>query len=150
MRHKPRILFFSTGDSARSQMAEGFTRELAGDEIVAVSTAVQSASADPLAGQVMNEVRVDISAQRPKQVADALKEHFSYVVMVCDASQEKFPVWPFCRNIIRWSVIDPERVDGNGENKREAFRSMRNEIRRKVQEMLRQILPRIQEGLECR
>jgi arsenate reductase (thioredoxin) len=147
MRHKPRILFFSTGDSVRSQMAEGFTRDIAGDEIVAVSTAVQSASADPLAGQVMNEVSVDISARRPKQVADALKEHFAYVVTVCDASQEKFPVWPFCRNIIRWSVIDPERVDGNVENKRAAFRSVRNEIRRKVQEMLRQILPRIQEGL---
>jgi hypothetical protein len=66
---------------------------------------------------------------------------------VCDASQEKFPVWPFCRNIIRWSVIDPERVDGNVESKRTAFRSVRNEIRRKVQEMLRQILPRIQKGL---
>ncbi|MGC2765942.1 MAG: arsenate reductase ArsC [Candidatus Acidiferrum sp.] len=147
MRHKPRILFFSTGDSARSQMAEGFTRDLAGNEVVAVSTAVKSASTDPLAGQVMNEVSVDISAQRPKQISDALKEHFSYVVTLCDASQERFPVWPFCRNIIRWSVIDPERVDGNVENKRAAFRTVRNEIRRKVEEMLRQILPRIQEGL---
>jgi arsenate reductase (thioredoxin) len=142
MLHKPRVLFFSTGDSARSQMAEGFTRDLAGNEVVAVSTAVQSPNADPITRLVMNEVRVDISAQRPKHVAEALR------VMVCDASQEKFPVWPFCRNIIRWSVIDPERVDGNVDSKREAFRGVRNEIRRKVKELLRQILPRLQEGLQ--
>jgi arsenate reductase (thioredoxin) len=141
--HKPRVLLFSTGDSTRSQMAEGFLHTLAGDELVAVSTAVQSTETDPLAREVMKEVGVDISGQHPKDVAQSLREHFSYVITVCDASREKFPVWPFARNIFRWSLIDPERVDAPAEQKREVFRRVRDEIRRKVTEFLAQNLPRL-------
>jgi len=141
--HKPRVLLFSTGDSTRSQMAEGFLRTLAGDEIIAVSTAVQSAQPDPLTREVMSEVGVDISGQRAKNVAESLKEHFSYVITVCDASKERFPVWPFTRNIIHWNLIDPERVTGQTEQKREAFRYVRDEIRRKVMEFLTQDFPQL-------
>jgi arsenate reductase len=93
-------------------MAEGFLRTFAGDELIAVSTAVQSLQPDPLAVEVMNEVGVDISGQRAKEVAESLKEHFSCVVTVCDASKERFPVWPFGRNIFHWSLLDPETSDG--------------------------------------
>jgi arsenate reductase (thioredoxin) len=124
-------------------MAEGFLHTLAGDELVAVSTAVQSTETDPLAREVMKEVGVDISGQHPKDVAQSLREHFSYVITVCDASREKFPVWPFARNIFRWSLIDPERVDAPAEQKREVFRRVRDEIRRKVTEFLAQNLPRL-------
>jgi protein-tyrosine-phosphatase len=139
MDHKPRVLFFSTGDSTRSQIAEGFLRQFAGDELLAVSTATQSAEADPLARDVMKEVGIDISGQHPKGVAESLKDHFSYVVTICDASKERFPVWPFARIILRWSLVDPEQVKGSTEQKREVFRRVRDEIGWKVREFLGQV-----------
>jgi arsenate reductase len=133
--HKPRVLFFSTHDSTRSQIAEGFLRNFAGEEFVAVSTA-QSPEADPLAGDVMKEVGIDISGQQPKQIGESFKEHFSYVVSICDASREKFPVWPFTRNIVRWSLADPELVKGSAEQQKEMFRRVRDEIGRNVRQLL--------------
>lgn len=143
MTQKPKVLFFSTGDSTRSQMAEGFLRELAGDEVVAASTAVQSVEPDPLALEVMKEVGVDISGQRPQDIAHFFKEHFAYVVTLGDAAIEKFPVWPFSRNVRNWSLADPERMGGSVEQKREAFRGVRDEIRRHVREFLSQSFPQL-------
>jgi hypothetical protein len=80
MDHKPRVLFFSIGDSTRSQIAEGFLRSFAGDEFVAMSTATRSLEADPLAWEVMREAGIDISGQRAKDIKESLTEHFSYVV----------------------------------------------------------------------
>jgi protein-tyrosine-phosphatase len=137
--HKPRVLFFSAGDSTRSQIAEGFLRAFAGHELVAVSTATQSVEADPLAREVMKEVGIDISEQHPKEVAESLREHFSYVVTLCDSSREKFPIWPFTRNILHWSLIDPERVQGPTEQKREAFRCVRDDICRNVRDFMDQL-----------
>ena len=146
MNHKPKVLFFSTGDSTRSQMAEGFLRTFAGDELIAVSTAVRSPQSDPLAVEVMNEVGVDISRQRAKDVAESLKEHFSCVVTVCDASKERFPVWPFTRNIFHWSLLDPETVDGPLEQRREVFRQVRDEIKAKVRNFAAQTLVELHAG----
>jgi len=136
MNHKPRVLFFSTGDSTRSQIAEGFLRSFAGDEFVAMSAATRSLEADPLAREVMQEVGIDISEQHAKDVKESLTEHFSYVVTVCDASREKFPLWPFTCNILHWSVLDPEQAQGTTERKRQVFRHVRDEISRRVREFL--------------
>ncbi len=141
MIHKPKVLFFSTGDSTRSQMAEGFLRAYAGDDLVAASTAVGSVEPDPLTIEVMKEVGVDISTQRPKDIAQFFKEHFSCVVTVCDASREKFPIWPFTHNIRNWNLADPERITGSLEQKREAFRRVRDQIRREVRDFLSQSFP---------
>jgi arsenate reductase len=127
-------------------MAEGFLRTFAGDKLIAVSTAVRSLQPDPLAVEVMNEVGVDICAQRPKNVAESLKEHFSCVVTVCDSSRERFPVWPFTRNIFHWSLLDPETVDGPTEQRREVFRRVRDEIRAKVREFAMQTLVELHAG----
>ena len=83
---------------------------------------------------------IDIAAVHAKHVADALKEPFSYVVSVCDASREKFPVWPFCRNLIRWSLIDPEQMHSPDQEKRIAFRHVRDEISERVKVLAGQIL----------
>ena len=136
MNHKPRVLFFSTGDSTRSQIAEGFFRRFAGDEFVAMSAATRSLEADPLAREVMQEVGIDISGQHAKDVKESLTEHFSYVVTVCDASREKFPLWPFTCNILHWSVLGPEQAQGTTERKRQVFRHLRDEIRRRVREFV--------------
>ena len=112
MNHKPRALFFSIGDSTRSQIAEGFLRSLTGDEFVAMSTATRSLEADPLAREIIREVGIDISGQHAKDIKESLTEH-SYVVTVCDASRDKFSLWPFTSNILHWSVLDPEQAPGN-------------------------------------
>jgi len=140
----PKVLFLSTGDTTRSQMAEGFLRKFAGDQVVAASTAVQSVEHDPLVVEVMKEVGVDISSQKPKDVAHFFKESFSHVVTLCDSTTEKFPVWPFSRNVRNWSLPDPERVSGTSEQKREAFRRVRDEIDRDVREFVRQSFPQLQ------
>jgi arsenate reductase len=136
MDHKPRVLFFSTSDSTRSQMAEGFLRKLAGEELAVVSTAVQSSDSDPLAAEVMKEIGVDISWQQSRGVKESLKEHFSYVITVSDDSRERSPVWPFTRSLFHWNIADPESVNGTSEQRREAFRHVRDEISWKVREFL--------------
>jgi arsenate reductase len=139
MNHKPRVLFFSVGDSTRSQIAEGFLRTFAGHEFIAVSTATQSVEIDPVAREVMREVGIDISGQRGKELRESLKEHFSYVVTICDVSREKSPVWPFARNILHWSLFDPERVQGTTDERRQVFREARDEIGRRVREFLDEV-----------
>ena len=136
MNHKPRVLFFSIGDSTRSQIAEGFLRTFAGDEFVAMSAATRSLEADALAREVMQEVGIDISGQHAKDIKESLTEHFSYVVTVCDASREEFPLWPFTCNILHWSVLDPQQAQGTTERKRQVFRHVRDEISLRVRDFL--------------
>jgi arsenate reductase len=101
-----------------------------------MSAATRSLQADPLAREVMQEVGIDISGQHAKDTKESLTEHFSYVVTVCDASREKFPLWPFTCNILHWSVLDPEQAQGTTEEKRQVFRHVRDEISRRVREFL--------------
>jgi arsenate reductase len=142
MDRKPKVLFFSTGDSTRSQMAEGFLRTFAGDECIAVSTATEPPELNPLAVEVMNEVGVDIAGQHAQDVAHSFKEQYACVVTVCDSPRERFPLWPFTRNILQWSLVDPATVKGSLEQRREAFRRVRDEIGKKVEEFIEQTLPR--------
>lgn len=120
-------------------MAESFLHAFAGDRIAAASTAVQSTDFDPIAGDVMEEAGADIVALNSKDVKDALKEHFSYVVTVCDASREKFPVWPFCRNIIHWDMIDPKVEAESTSQKKQVFRKVRDDIAQRVKVLIDQI-----------
>jgi arsenate reductase (thioredoxin) len=139
--HKPKVLFFSTGDSTRSQMAEGFLNAFAGDKLIGVSTAVQTPERNPLTVEVMKEVGVDISDQQAEALPQSLKEHFAYVITVCDASRERFPVWPFTRNLFHWSLPDPTTAKGSPEERKTAFRRVRDEIRQKVKEFASQRVP---------
>jgi len=136
MNHKPRVLFLSVGDSTRSQIAEGFLRTFAGEEFVAMSAATRSPEADPLAREVMQEVGIDIAGQHAKDIKESLTEHFSYVVTVCDASREEFPLRRFTCNILHWSVLDPQQAQGTTERKRQVFRHVRDEISRRVRDFL--------------
>ena len=131
MIRKPKVLFFSTGDSTRSQMAKGFLEAFAGDKLTAVSAAVQSPDRDPLTVEVMKEVGIDISEQHSEDIAQSLKEHFAFVITVCDASRERFPVWPFTRNLFHWSLPDPTAVKGSPEELKTSFRRVRTKSGRK-------------------
>ncbi|MGH9496847.1 MAG: arsenate reductase ArsC [Candidatus Sulfotelmatobacter sp.] len=142
MEKKMKVLFLSTGNSTRGQMAEGFARQFAGDRLVAVNAGIESPESNPLVTEVMKEVGVDIAGQRPKNVAQSLREHFGYVVTLYDASRERSPVFPFTTNLLRWSVKDPAAADGSSEQKAEEFRHVRDEIKVKVQGLLNEIAQR--------
>jgi arsenate reductase (thioredoxin) len=139
MPKKPKVLFLSTGNSARSQMAEGFMRHLAGDRFVIASAGIEPGGINPMAVEVMAEIGIDISKQKPKNVTESLREHFAYVTTVFDAAKERAPVFPFTPNLVRWNLIDPSQTGGSYENVRDAFRRVRDEIKSKVEVFLKDI-----------
>lgn len=135
MYRKPRILFFSTGNATRSQMAAAFLPLAAGDEVVGASTAVQSTEIDPLAAEVLSEVGVALPDRPAKPVAQSLKENFACVVTLSDDSKERSPIWPFTRRVVHWNLKDPAAVDAPSEQRRDEFRRVRDEIRRNVEQL---------------
>ena len=142
MNHKPKVLFFSTGNATRSLMAAAFLRRKLGREVVEeASTAVNSPEASPLTQEVMQEVGVDISPIQAKDVKASFREHFAFVVTLSDDSQERSPVWPFTKNIVHWNLPDPASVEGSPEGKKAMFRRVRDEIARRVDEFALEVAP---------
>ena len=111
-RHKPRVLFLSTGNATRSLIAEGFLRTLTGDQFDVASSAVEHGASNPLANEVMKEAGIDISGHEPKNIAQSVKESFSYVITICDSAKEKSPVFPFTLHLLHWSIADPSTAGG--------------------------------------
>ena len=144
MRRKPKVLFISTGNASRSQMAERFLEEMTRGEIEAESTAVKSVDVNPTAVEVMQEVGIDLMTREPKQVSESLKEHFAYVVTLSDDAKERSPVWPFTRNIEHWNMPDPASESESSERNVEAFRHVRDDISRRVIEFSRKLTPQVQ------
>ena len=136
MERKMKVLFLSTGNSTRSQMAQGFLSALAADRLLALSAGVKPGILDPLAAEVMNEVGIDILGQESIDVAQALKIHFGYVVTLYDAAKERSPIFPFTFNLLPWSILDPMTVTGSPAQRKDAFRSVRDEIHLHVQGFL--------------
>jgi arsenate reductase len=142
MNHKPKVLFFSTGNATRSRMAAAFLRRRLGREVVEeASTAVKSPEASPLAREVMEEVGVDISWCEAREIQDSFREHFAYVVTLSDDSRERSPVWPFTRNIVHWNLPDPASGEGPPDQKKAVFRRVRDEIARHVDEFAIEFAP---------
>lgn len=129
---KPRVMFLCTGNSARSQIAEGSLRHLAGDRFEVVSAGTEPAGLNPLAVEVMREVGIDLSGHRSKAVEEYLGEHFAFLVTVCDAAREKCPIFPGAVQRLHWSLADPAAEKGDLEQRRAAFRRTRDEIAERV------------------
>ena len=127
-----RILFLCTGNSCRSQMAEGFARHLKGDQLEAYSAGIETHGLNPHAVKVMAEAGVDISAQTSKHV-DSLKDiELDYVVTVCDHAAERCPVFSGNSRVIHRSFDDPPKLAQNARSQEEAlvhYRRVRDEIR---------------------
>ena len=137
MDKKPRVLFLSIRNSVRGQMAEGFLRSLAGNRFVATSGGIESVGEiDPMAAEVMAEEGIDITTQRPKNVVEWFKEHFAYVITLADTAKERSPVFPFTPHLLHWSLKDPSIVEGSEEEKRRAFRQVRDEIKLSVRQFV--------------
>ena len=131
-----RVLFVCTHNSARSQMAEGYLRELGGDEFVAASAGTEPGTLNPLAVQAMAEDGVDISLQRSKSVERYLAEAFDLVITVCDDAAERCPIFPGARQRLHWSFPDPSRVFGADDQRFAAFVTVRDAIRARVEREL--------------
>lgn len=135
---KQRVLILCTGNSARSQMAEGLLRELAGEPIEVFSAGTKPSTVNPLAIEAMRERGVDISAQRSKHLNEYLNQPFDYVITVCDNAAESCPVFPGRAHRVHWSFPDPAAAQGSDEERLQVFRQVRDDIEARLREWLAQ------------
>ena len=126
---KLKILFLCTGNSCRSQMAEGWARKLKSDCIEPFSAGVYPVAISLRAIKVMAEAGIDIFDQYPKHVNDLLNIDFDYVITLCDNAKEICPVYPGKTKMIHKPFSDPSFLTGSDETVMSAFRKVRDEIR---------------------
>jgi arsenate reductase len=134
-----RVLILCTGNSARSQMAEGLLRQDAGDRFEVFSAGVEPSQVRPQAIEAMREVGIDISAQRSKSVDEFLGEEFDYVITVCDNANERCPVFPGKTKRIHWSFEDPAAATGDEKAQFDVFRRVRDQIRQRLTEWVSEV-----------
>ena len=138
--NKLRVLILCTGNSARSQMAEGLLRHIGGTRYEVFSAGTKPVGLNPLAIEAMREAGIDISAQRSKSVAEFAGQKFATVITVCDNAAEECPVFPGAPQRVHWSVTDPAAVSGTREEKLGAFRKVRDELERRIQSFVSSVM----------
>lgn len=142
MMKKQRVLFLCTGNSARSQMAEGLVNHLLGDRWAAFSAGTEPAgSVHPLAVRAMAELGIDISHQRSKSVKEFLGQDFDVVITVCDQAAQNCPVWLGRGRKKHMGFPDPAATAGSEEERLEVFRRVRDGLRQ-------QVLPYLEGGVD--
>ncbi|MBM3162075.1 MAG: arsenate reductase ArsC [Chlorobi bacterium] len=146
MEKKKNVLFLCTGNSARSQMAEGLLRTLAGDRFEAMSAGLEPKDAvHPLAVEVMREIGIDIGSQKPKTVEVYLgKVPVHYLIVVCNRAQATCPrIWPGLMdgNRYYWPVDDPAAISGSVDEQFALFRAVRDELQEKLRKWVGEVAP---------
>lgn len=131
---KKSVLFLCTGNSCRSQMAEGILRDLYGDEYEVYSAGVSPKEVNSKAVEVMKEIGIDISTHRSKSVDELLNKEFSMIITVCDNAKESCPTLPGTKEKQHWSISDPAEGIGSQDELLKAFREIRDEIKQKIKE----------------
>jgi len=143
---KLKVLFLCTGNSCRSQMAEGWARTLKGDQIEAFSAGIETHGLNLRAVQVMAEAGVDISGHYSKTVADLPQKEFDAVVTVCDHAHESCPLFPGRTRIVHRGFDDPPRLAQDAQTEEEAldmYRRVRDEIKTFIQTLPEALRPAI-------
>ena len=138
---KTRVLFICVHNSARSQMAEAFLNEFAGERFEAESAGLEPGTLNPLVVKAMVEVGIDIAAKKTRSVFDLLRQGkwFGWVITVCDESQaEACPIFPGAGRRDHWGFPDPAAFTGSDEEKMEQVRRLRDRIAEKVKEWIRE------------
>lgn len=138
LQRKVKVLFLCTGNSCRSQMAEGWARQLVSHAIEPYSAGIETHGLNPHAVKVMREVGVDISGQRSKTLDDLADVDFDYVVTVCSHAHETCPMFPREAQVIHIGFDDPPKLAANEPDPDKAlnhYRRVRNEIRAFVQSL---------------
>jgi arsenate reductase len=131
MNEKKRVLILCTGNSARSQMAEGLLRHLGGDYFEVFSAGVVASFVRPPAIEAMKEIGIDISQHWSKSISEFANDAFDYVITVCDNANQRCPVFPGRVRRIHWSIDDPV-VSGSEQAQLEAFREARDDLRPRI------------------
>ena len=132
-----RVLFLCTHNSARSQMAEGFLRAMAGDRFEAGSAGTEKTSVNPLAVRVMAERGIDLGGHTAKVYADVALRSWDYLITVCDDANERCPWVPGSVKRLHWSFPDPSRATGSEEERLAVFRRVREQIQERLTDWLR-------------
>ena len=135
--NKQRVLFLCTHNSARSQMAEGFLRSLAGDRFEVASAGTEVTRVHSFARRVMAEVGIDLSGHTSKIVDQFVEQPWDYVITVCDAANEACPVFPRTANRLHWSFEDPSQATGSDDQRLEIFRRVRDRIEHCIADWIR-------------
>ncbi len=134
MSDKKRVLILCTGNSARSQMAEGLLRHIACDRFEVESAGVEPSHVRPQAIEAMREIGIDISEHRSKSVDEFAGQEFDYVITVCDNANERCPAFPGKTKRIHWSFDDPAAAEGDEKTVLGVFRRVRDEIEARLRE----------------
>ncbi len=136
------ILFLCTGNSCRSQMAEGWARALADDSVTVQSAGIEAHGKNSRAIAVMQEAGLDISQQESTRVDEAMLEAADLVVTVCGHADEHCPVLPPATRKEHWPLDDPARATGSDAEIMQVFRASRDEIKQRVTDLLQRIQQR--------
>ena len=130
--NKQKVLFVCTGNSCRSQMAEGLLRHYGKDKFEVFSAGLETSYVHPLAIKAMAESGIDITNQYSKTVNEFQGQNFSYVITVCDGAKELCPVFPGKYNAIHWSIEDPASAEGTENERMKVFRRVRQNILERI------------------
>jgi len=135
--NKTRVLFLCTGNSARSQMAEALLRHRAGDRFEVHSAGIEPKGINPYTCRVLEEIGLDISQHRSKDVREYLGHvHMSYVITVCSNAEENCPIFPFATIRLHWPFDDPAAFEGPDDATLARFREVRDQIDARIQEWI--------------
>ncbi len=137
MSERKRVLILCTGNSARSQMAEGLLRHEGAEKFEVFSAGTEPSRVNPLAIRAMREVGVDIQGHRSKSVDEYAGQEFDYVITVCDRAKDNCPVFPGRAERIHWSFEDPAAAAGDDEQRLSVFRRARDEIRERLLDFIK-------------
>ena len=133
---RSKVLFLCTHNSARSQMAEGFLRHLAGEHFEVASAGTDATRVHPLAVRAMREVGVDLSTHTSKTLDGLVDRPWDYVITVCDSANERCPLFPGHTTRLHWSFDDPSRTTGSEDERLDTFRRVRDGIQMRLREWL--------------
>lgn len=137
-----KILFLCTGNSCRSQMAQGWVKKLKGDILLPYSAGVEKHGIDPKAVQVMSEVGIDISKQQSKLISELAEKDFDYIVTICNDANEKCPVFPGRARRLHQGFDNPPFLSRQAKSEEEIlsiYRRVRDEIKSFVEKMPRNL-----------
>lgn len=137
-----RVLFLCTHNSARSQMAEGLLRHLAGDRFEVASAGTEKTRVHPLAIAAMRELGIDLAGHSSKTLDAFTGERFDFVITVCDRANESCPIFPGAAERLHWGFDDPSAATGSDAERLAAFRTVRDAIRERLSDFLATATPR--------
>ncbi len=136
MSSKKKVLFLCTGNSARSQMAEGFLKRMGGDFFTVYSAGIAPVGINPLAIKVMNEAGIDISNQTSDALSHELLKEINLLITLCGDAHENCPLVPVNVNKQHWPLEDPAKAEGSEAEVLEKFRFVREQIKAYVLELV--------------